>query len=426
MHRLVLRFLYALCLVSMLGSGAAAEEDPATYPVIADRRKDQFQKSYAYALFPYPYSLPGIGQGIGLVGGMMNFANTYTDAYGMIFTGDVKGASFGVADIHLIPKTLILDTGFGTVSAATIQSYSQRGMNTDKNDYRLIEMGDMEYYGGRMTATFLERRFEIYGAMYAGGGKLKSIRDKDGNVIIAAQNPPREQGRTTMVGTRVDLTDDYGDPRRGIRFDVTRSMSPPHDSGPDYYVMDYSTTGYIPLGRRSTWAFNYFRSDAVVRKQGETDRAQLEDRLDLHCSTITDPEQQKFCNEVIDNTIANNTYGTATQLGGFSRLRSYSQGRYKGAHTLFYGTEIRWNLTDERTPYDIFIMKDVRTSVQVALFYETGSTADLRSELGDIMRDSYGIGLRVVTASGIVFRGDFAFGKEGFEPQVFIGYPWEI
>jgi hypothetical protein len=104
---------------------------------------------------------------------------------------------------------------------------------------------------------------------------------------------------------------------------------------------------------------------------------------------------------VIDNMIANNRYGTATSLGGFSRLRGYPQSRFRGAHTLFYGTEIRWNLTDERTPFDIFVMKDVRTSVQVSLFYETGSTADARSEVGDIMRDSYGTGLRVVTASGL-------------------------
>jgi hypothetical protein len=462
LHKLVVRILYVACLVCILGSPAAAIENTSTvdhklianaivsentatvddkfnapaaatgntdtvnYKLIADRRKEQFTKDPGYALFPYPYSLPGIGKGIGLVGGMMNIADTYTDAYGILFTGEVKGASFGVADIHIIPKTLILDVGFGTVSEATIQSYSQRGMNTDKNDYRLIEMVDMEYYGGRLTATFLERRFEVYGAMYEGGGKLKSIRDKDGNVIIEAGNPSRERGRTTIVGTRIDLTDDYGDPRKGIRFDMTRSMSPPGDTGPDYYVMDYNTTGYIPLGRRSTWAFNYFRSDAVVRRQGETDRTKIEDRLDWHCSTIADPEQQRFCNEVIDNTIANNIYGTATSLGGFSRLRSYSQGRYKGAHTLFYGTEIRWNLTDERTPFDIFIMKDVRTSVQIALFYENGSTSDVRSELGDIMRDSYGFGLRVVTASGVVFRGDFAFGREGFEPEIFIGYPWEL
>lgn len=427
MQRCILGFLSAMCLVCAMGAAAgAAEEETETYRFIADRRKDQFQQSPGYALFPYPYSLPGIGKGIGLVGGVMNALDTHMDAYGILFAGEVRGVSVGIADIHLIPKTLILDTGYGSVSAVTIQNYSQRGMNTDKHDYRLVEMGDLQYYGGRMTAAFLDRRVEFFGAMYEGGGKLKSIRDKDGNVIIEAQNASRERGRTMLLGTRLDLTDDYGDPRRGVRLEITRSLSPPRDSGPDFYTMDYSTSGYIPLGRRSTWAFNYLRSDAVVRRKGETDRAALENTLDLHCSAITDPEEQKYCNEVIDNTIANNTYGTASSLGGFSRLRSYSQGRYKGAHTLFYGTEIRWNLTDEQTPFDIFVMKDIRTSVQVALFYETGSSADARSELGDTMRDSYGLGLRVVTASGVVFRGDLAFGSEGFEPQMFIGYPWEL
>ena len=418
--------LLAASILCLLSSAVIADEEPSHYSVIPDRRKEQFQKSFGYALFPYPYSLPGIGQGLGLVGGMMNIADTYTDAYGIVFGGELQGASVGVADIHIIPKTLIIDSGFGAVSAATIQSYSQRGMNTDKNDYRLIELGDMEYYGARITATFFDRRFEIYGSMYAGGSRLKSIRDKDGTVIIEATDPPREYGHTSMIGTRIDLTDDYGDPRRGFRFDMTRSQTPPQDSGPDYYVMDYNTSAYVPLGRRSTWAFNFLRSDAVVRRQGETDPAKLQDLQGLNCSTVTDPDQQKFCNEVINNMVANNKYGTATSLGGFSRLRSYSQGRYKGAHTLFYGTEVRWNLTDETTPFDIFVMKDVRTAVQVALFYETGSTADQRSDLGDIMRDSYGVGMRVVTASGVVFRGDFAFGREGFEPEVFIGYPWEL
>jgi Omp85 superfamily domain len=428
MLRFVAKILYVMCLVCILGSYAAAEEDPADHSLIAERRKEQFVKDPGYALFPYPYSLPGIGKGIGLVGGMMNINNTYMDAYGILFAGEVRGASFGLADIHLVPRTLILDIGYGTVNEATIQSYSQRGMNTDKHDYRLIEFGDTEYEGGRMTATFFDRRFEVYGAWYQGAMRLKSIRDNDGNVIVEAQDAPRGRAHNTLFGTRLDLTDDYSDPRRGIRIDVTRSQTPPRDSGPDYYVMDYNTTAYIPLGRRSTWAFNFLRSDAVVNQQGETDPAKLEKQQGLICSTVIDPEQQLFCKEVIDNMIANNKYGTATSLGGFSRLRGYPQGRFKGAHTLFYGTEIRWNLTDERTPFNIFIMKDVRTSIQVSLFYETGATSDVRSDITERknMRDSFGFGLRVVTASGVVFRGDLGFGKDGVAPEIFIGYPWEI
>jgi outer membrane protein assembly factor BamA len=408
-----------------LSTNAAAQES-SDDPVWPDRRRDQFPKSFGYAIFPYPYSLPGIGQGLGLVGGMMNISDTYVDAYGIIFGGDVKGTTLGVADIHLVPQKLILDTGLAMVSAATIRSYSQRGMNTDKHDYRLLELGDMTYYGARMTATFFDRRFEVYGAIYSGSSKLESIRDQDGNVIIQSQDPHRSSGHTTLIGTRFDLTDDYSDPRKGIRFDVTRTQSSAADLEPNYYIMDYNTTAYVPLGRRSTWAFNFLKSDAVVLRTGETNTLTLQDQQNIHCDTITDAAQRLLCEEVFNNIAASNQYGTATQLGGFSRLRSYPQGRFKGAHTLMFGTEIRWNLTDERTPYNIFIMKDVRTAVQVAAFYETGSTADLRSEVGDIWRNSYGLGLRIVTASGIVFRGDAAFGKEGFEPEIFIGYPWEI
>ncbi|MDA8421793.1 MAG: BamA/TamA family outer membrane protein [Nitrospiraceae bacterium] len=426
MHMIVKRLAFIFCISFMLFSAAWAADSPTQDPIYPDRRKPQFTKNFGYALFPYPYSLPGIGSGIGLVGGAMNIADTYTDAYGIVFTGDVRGEAVGVADIHLIPRRLILDVGYSALNKATIQSYSQRGMNTDKNDYRLLELGDTEYYGGRMTATFFDRRFEIYSAWYQGASKLKSIRDRDGNVIVEAQNAPRQTGHVTSFGSRLDLTDDYSDPRRGFRIDVTRSQSPPSDSGPDYYVMDYNTTAYIPIGRRSTWAFNFLRSDAVVLKTGATTTAEL--HLGLNCSTITDPQQQQFCNEVIQNMIANNKYGTATSLGGFSRLRGYPQGRYKGAHTLFYGTEIRWNLTDERTPFNIFVMKDVRTSVQVALFYETGVTSDVESDLTrrSNMRDDYGLGVRVVTASGVVFRGDLGFGREGASPAIFIGYPWEI
>jgi hypothetical protein len=71
------------------------------------------------------------------------------------------------------------------------------------------------------------------------------------------------------------------------------------------------------------------------------------------------------------------------------------------------------------------IAKDVRTLLQVAVFYEMGSAADLRSELGDLYRPSYGAGFRMVTASGLVIRADVASGREGIETTIIFGYPWE-
>jgi hypothetical protein len=395
--------------------------------VISERRKPQFSTEFGYALFPYPYSLPGIGSGVGLVGGASNIAGSPIDAYGILFGGEITGLALGLADVHIIPKTLILDSGFSSISSATIQNYSQRGMNTNQNDYTNIELGDITYYGSRLTATFFDRRFEFYGAYYEGSSQLKSIRDRDGNVIVQSQNAPVERGHVTIVGTRLDLTDDYADPRMGLRFDISRTLTPPRESGPDFYVQDYSTTAYVPLGRRSTWVFNYFRSDAHVDQKGATDPAAVESNLGLKCSDpALTPQQVKDCNNYIQNIVANNTYGTASSLGGFNRLRSYPNRRFLGAHTFFYGSEIRWNLTEESTLYDIFIMRDVRTSWQVAFYYEVGSTADDRSEVGDLWRSSAGIGLRMVTASGVVFRADAATGSEGMLPCIFIGYPWEL
>jgi len=428
-HCLITFCLFAIIIPSVIAEikEGVTDVDAPLAPFITERRKDQYSSSPGYAVFPYPYSLPGVGSGVGLVGGSMNISDTYTDAYAIILGGEVEGLAGGISDLHIIPQRLILDVGYSDISKVQFMSYSGRGMDTHKDDFRLLDLSDSVYYGGRLTATFFDRRFEFYGGWYKGATQLDSIRDKDGNIIVDAQDAAREWSETTLIGTRLDLTDDYADPRRGFRLNISRFSTPPSDSGPDFYVMDYNMTAYLPIGKRSTWAFNFLRSDATVKQKGETDPVKLQDLQGINCS---DPaltaQQQQFCIEVINNTIANNTYGTATSLGGFSYLRSYSQGRYSGAHTQFYGTELRWNLTDEVTPFDIFIMKDIRTAFQLAAFYEMGSTADRRSDLGNTWRESYGVGIRMVTASGVVLRADFAYGHEGFEPQIFIGYPWEL
>ena len=119
-----------------------------------------------------------------------------------------------------------------------------------------------------------------------------------------------------------------------------------------------------------------------------------------------------------------NRNGTSTSLGGDSRLRSYPGGRYQGAHTLYYSAEFRWNLTEETTPFDYFVWKDVRTNMQVAFFYENGTVAETKAELGDIYRSSYGAGFRMMTASGTIIRFDLATGQEGTQPTIFVGYPF--
>jgi len=123
--------------------------------------------------------------------------------------------------------------------------------------------------------------------------------------------------------------------------------------------------------------------------------------------------------------LANNQYGTATALGGTQRLRSFENGRFYAGQALFYGIEYRWNLTDERTPFNIYVAKGVRTGIQLAAFWERGTVADHSSELFKDGRSSYGIGARLVL-SGVVIRFDLARGNEGVQTQLFITYPWSM
>ena len=410
----------ALLLVLLLAMPLSA---PAEDDCIPDRRRSQFMNDPGYYVFPMPYSIPGVGEGVGVVGIGMNMGRSYTDMYGFLLGGGLKGGGLGVTDIHLLPQRLILDVTAIRFGTSTITSYSQRGMETDKHDFSYLQFDNYWFAGGRLTATSFDRRFEVYGGGYKIGSELDKILDQSGNTIQDIQNSPQWRTVVYGVGVRADLTDDYYDPRRGVRVDVSRWWSPPPSTDdPDYYRMEYSVTAFVPLGRRSTWLFNYFRSDAKVLRQGETNPSDVEIQQGLSCSTSTDPQK---CNQIVSNIVAANTYGTATGLGGTSRLRSYPEGRYLGAHTIFYGTEVRWNLTEEARPFDIFIAKDVRTVLQVAAFYELGSVADLREDLGDVYRASYGAGFRMVTASGIVFRADVASGREGIETTIIFGYPWE-
>ena len=143
--RLMKQFFITLCLLIVLVPAASAEDKTAdsgdaVHSFLVDRRKEQFATSFAYAVFPLPYSLPGIGKGISLVGGAMNIANTYTDVYGIVYSGDVQGAAVGVGDFHIIPRTLILDVGAGAVNKASIQNFRERGMGADRNNYLLMDV----------------------------------------------------------------------------------------------------------------------------------------------------------------------------------------------------------------------------------------------------------------------------------------------
>ena len=384
------------------------------------------KEDQAYLIAPIPYILPGVGTGLGVIGAFNNTFDTTTDFFVVGVGGDVEGTVTGVTDIELLSETVLLDVTYVGFNKGSQKQYAERGIDSDPDDFNIVELQNTSLYGGRLTLTFWERRLEFFTFQY-------NIRSEPSAVIYQGKEENRQEyenpeaftfSRLTY-GTQVDVTDDRLDPRMGVRFVLNRSDSPVTDQdSSESYTVDTNLTGFIPLLESSTFAINYFRSDATVTKEGVTDYQTILDDLRANYGCTAGDSCDDSLQKLARDTELRRKYGTASSLGGSSRLRSYAGGRFSGAHTEFYGYEFRWNLTDENTPFDLYFIKDFRTGFQLAFFYETGTVAEQREDLWEKSRNSTGLGARLVTGSGFIYRFDVATGSEGAETTLFVDYPW--
>ena len=345
---------------------------PASLHAI-ERRKPQFLTEPSYLFIPFPYSLPGIGEGIVFTGLAGNIAETNFDAFALLITGDAEGQIVGLGDMHILSETLILDTQFQNITKALVNNYETRGMNSDPNDFNLVEISSVRSTQIQLTLSLFDRRLEIFGGREKDEVEVPRVRDQQGNVIAELTPAFTSESERNFAGVLFDYTDDRQDPRKGVRLEIVRSDQPEDDPDEaEYLVWDFSATFYLPVGNISTLAFRYFQSDAEVTRQGNTDEASIRADLGFNC-VLTDQVCLDAEQEVVNRFLPERRNGTSTSLGGDERLRSYPQNRFTGAHTVLYTIEFRWNLSEEVAPFDYFIWKDVRTGVQVAFFAETGS-----------------------------------------------------
>ncbi len=388
-----------------------------------DRRKPQFATESAYLILPMPYSLPGIGEGLMFTGLAANIADSYADVFGVVLTGDVQGAVVGVLDLHLISETIFFDFFGNNINKAQVKNYENRGMKTDKEDFKYHEASLVSENSVEIYLSFFDRRFEITGEIWSNRYELTKIKDVDGNVEVEFDDPVVEEDKGNAIGMVLDYTDDRQDPWMGVRLEVQQKNSPRDDNkNADYNVINLSADFYIPIGDNSTWGFHFLTSDAVVQEKGQIDTDAIIQELGLSCASYASCSEAE--KNLIDKKVTERTYGTADSLGGQRRLRSYPMGRYSGAHMTYMSTEFRWNFATDVVPFDFWIWKDVATGFQLALFYEVGSVAEEKEDLGEETKSSYGTGLRMVSASGFVYRADLGFGDEGQETTIMFQYPW--
>ncbi len=411
-------FVIRVLLLAMASTSSLAD--------VVERRRDQFGRDFGYYMYPIVGEIPGMGRAAGIGASVLNMGDSDTDFTGYYVRGDIKATGAALLDYHVLPKRLIFDVGYNDYRVATT-AYN-RGIDSSPNDIIRPKV-EGAYLLGQLTLTFDERRYEMFARMLDGRNRLIEVRDKD-NQAFAGVDTSWKAGNYYSVGGSLDLTDDRLDPRDGVRFEFSSRL--PHRRNADeseYFVNDYNLTAYAPMRAWDTLAFNLFYSRAHVTHQGTSDLAVLQQRYGLNCTQYPVGPNRDACMaaeaKLLANKQADNIYGTASPLGGTQRLRSYDNGRFYAGQALFYGVEYRWNITDERTPFNIFIAKGIRTGIQLAAFWERGMVADQSSQLFKNGRESYGVGARVVL-SGVIIRFDFAQGREGFQSQLWITYPWSM
>lgn len=392
------------------------------------RRGEVFDYTPSYFLYPIPGKIPGLGSAFGIGATYNNIAGSDVDVTGAHLSGDFDVTILTMLNLHLLEESLLLDAGIFKYDVASL-TYD-RGPDTTKNDYILPHVEGKGYYS-QLTFLSIERLFELYYRIKKQDYKVHSVRDKDGNAFSNIDNS-KKSSTNHQVGAVLDITDHRYDPRFGLKLEYLFTKPENNDSTQSsFYIEDISLKFYLPIGRNSTWAFNYFQSDAHITNKASVDENQLKSDIGLNCESIPDSlsSEKSTCLEIenqrIQERIAFNTYGRATSMGGSQRLRSYDNGRFSAGHTRFLGSEFRWNFNTEKKPFDIFIMKGIRTGLQLAFFGGLGAFADKKEDL-NYKYHSLGAGARMVFQGGTVFRADFATGTEGSRTTLFIDYPWSL
>ncbi len=407
----------------LLGGLVAAQTLNAQ--LLIERRKDQFPKDSGYLVLPAPYVIPGIGNGVAVVGGISDISESTTDVLAVVIAGDVEGASLILNQLPVFTERLLFSTFVSNITKASANVYQFRGMeDNDKDDFNIFE-AESTFAGQSLELNFWERRFSFIVALTQSSVKVTKIKDKDGEVIIDFTNTDDDSGLSAR--TRFDMTDDLADPRKGIRLDARRTF--PEETSDkfksDFYVQDYSATFYFPVFSSSTIVSHYFQSDAFVTREATTDEDELFKKFDVNncadeCSEIEDFTLKHISRK---RSLANKN-GTATPLGGTNLLRAYPNARFVGAHSALAGVEWRWNLTDSDESFSLFSFDNIRLGLQMAFFYEEGTVSETSGDLWAEKQTATGASFRLVSPTGAVYRLSAAQGEEGSQAILFFNYPW--
>ena len=349
------------------------------------RRNYEDREENVYMIIPAIASLPGAGVFFGVLSSFSNIAGTGIDAAvskaeTISDESDIHVNAFALREIPLVIPGLTFEYWFGDIKLNEYNSYLP-GRNSP--NFTIPYTGEFDYYFLRPAYRFWERRISLfYNLIFFKGYAI----NEDGF--------DTESARHSASGILlIDLTDDEVDPRIGLRYRYSLSLTPPTRSflGEDSDGTDdeerittrqHNLSLYIPFTDRFMLVLNKQTFSATGREDSD---------------------------EVV--------------TGGSLDLRGYPGSRWSDRNGESTAIEGRYTVP-LNTDVDIYLIRGTLDGIQLAAFYETGQVApEVDGRLQQDLHQSFGFGVRALL-DAIVLRLDLAFSDEGNQTHLTIDQPF--
>ncbi len=369
-----------------------------------------------YLIFPAAGRLAGIGSFYGLGVGLQNLGSSSLDITAAKTAGRLEATGIAIQQFSLFDDAISLSAAYAQVDQLYFDISYTRGTAHD----------DPVTQVGKGTGSV----FSIYWKVFEPGLSFNTtfaswdyqfedyLTHKDEKTIETPDLHLGDLKTSFFINDLVfNLVNSNENPTSGFLVGLNATVMTTNTEFSSTNTANYYINAYLPILENHTWVFRGFGSDVAVSNEKETDADKIKSKLQVDCTKVADADKRKECESLRDNIAnylaAHNKYGTATPLGGNKMLRSYREMRFRGAHTRFLGTEIRFN----------FPSKGFISNYQTALFYEKGTAADETTELEKNYQASYGAAVRI-TLDNLTIRLEGANGDEGPEWFLIAGKPW--
>ncbi|OGG97110.1 MAG: hypothetical protein A2527_13245 [Candidatus Lambdaproteobacteria bacterium RIFOXYD2_FULL_50_16] len=356
------------------------------FALIPDRRRlFEDREENVYMLIPAIASLPGLGLFAGVLGSFSNIGGSgidaaVTEANTFGSQSDIHIRAYALREVPLFINGLTVEYWFGDIKFADFYTYLP---GRDSPDFVIPQTGKFKYYFLRPAYRLWQRRINLtYNLVFFKGFGVNG----EGEEALAASH-------SASLDFLLDLTDDWVDPRRGIRMGYSQKLPAPTKSvlgknsensiqGYDQELTSksYNLGLYIPFGNQATLALY---EERFLTTGGE-DSGQV-------------------------------------VSGGSLRLRGYPAGRWSDRFGDTKIAEFRYNIPINYQIDSIFA-KGRLDDLQWALFYEEGQVSPLNDrQLKENLHQSSGVGLRALI-DAIVLRLDVATSEAGFQTHLTIDH----